>query len=170
MAYSTYTTIKTRATVALSDLTAEEAAASIAWADARIDSRIRSRYTLPFASTPTELAEISADLAAYDVLRNRFLAGAEDASPEAAKELRERAESELALLAEGKITLAIGGTATAVSSGMRSSTYGATPSLRRFDGLNRPTYDPADYDPIPAPLTPMIQTAGEGVDSPGGAL
>lgn len=166
MPYSDTAKIKSRAPVGLADLTNDEAAPAIAWADARIDGRLRARYVLPFTATPPELAEVSADLAAYFVLNERFIAGAEDTPVEAATELKQRAELELQLMAEGKVILAVDGTTATTTSGVRSSTYGTRPSLRYFDGYNRPT-PPVGQCPAP-PLVPMHQTAPEWIDNTGG--
>jgi phage gp36-like protein len=56
------TTVVTPATIA----------ALIAKADAIIDSKISAHYTLPLAKTPKIVASISADIAAYYVMRSQF--------------------------------------------------------------------------------------------------
>lgn len=165
MAYATLDKIKARAPVGLADLTEEDAAPAIAWADARVSGRLRSRFALPFASAPDEIVEIASDLAAYEVLRLRFIGGAEDTPPDAALELRKRAEEALEEILAGTVVLAVGETSAPVSCGMRSNTYGTGRSLKNFDGLSRPLYD----DNTGTPLAPMVRTAPQTVDGMGGA-
>lgn len=137
---------------------------AIRWADARINGRLRARYPVPFATAPEEVAEVSADLAAYYYLFKRFIAGAEDTPVKAALELKQRAEQELALMLKGDITLTPPD-AAAATSGMRSSSLGKTPSLQLFDGMNRP-----DICPPVAPLVPMMRSAPQTVDNMVGDL
>lgn len=164
MAYATLAKIVSRSPVGLADLSTEDAAPAIAWAEARVNGRLRSKFSLPFSTVPDELVEIASDLAAYEVLRQRFIAGAEDTPPDAALELRNRAEEALDEILAGTVVLAVGETSAPVSCGMRSSTYGTGRSLKNFDGLSRPLYD----DPTGTPLAPMVRTAPQTVDSMAG--
>lgn len=166
MAYCVYTDVQARAG-SLASLAEGAFTAAIAWADRRINGRLRALYAVPFSPVPDEIVEISADLAAYYILFKIFIAGCEDESVKAAQELRQRAETELQAILDKKVTLGVGDSPTPVKAGIRSSTYGSTPSLRNFDGLNRPDYDTC---PAPAPLTAMRQTAPETIDSLAGDL
>lgn len=75
--------------------------AAIADAEARIDAKLRGRYTLPFATAPDELAPLAADIARY------LMWGIQ--APDAVKARMDFAMGELRDYATGRNTLDVPG-------------------------------------------------------------
>lgn len=77
----------------------------ISYADALIDSRLSSRYRVPFVPVPDLIRHISADLAAAFSLDGGFSGGGEDDEPKLSQSIRARALKELESLANGGTVL-----------------------------------------------------------------
>lgn len=76
----------------------------MSYADALIDSRLSTRYKVPFCPTPDLIRHISADLAAAFSLDGGF-SPAKDKEPGVSQVMRSRALAELERLATGETVL-----------------------------------------------------------------
>lgn len=73
----------------------------ISWADAQIDSRLGSKYTVPFVTVPALVRHISADLAASFVIDSSLSGGGEDDTKPLSVRLAQRAEQALRNIERG---------------------------------------------------------------------
>mgnify|MGYP001191762296 CR=1 FL=1 len=120
---------------------AEALTLSIAEADSIIDSKLASRFPVPFAaktnltSPPKIIESISRILTRSIFLSGSYLANAENTEPKLAGILWDRAMSLMEMLTDGSMTIPDlpNEALSNVSPGIISNTRNKTPNLRTFD-------------------------------------
>jgi len=123
-------------------------AAHITRADSIIDTKLGARYNVPFSTTPPVVETISADIAAFYVMRTLYTQESQNES-DWTLELYKRANSLLDKIAEGKLPLldSSGNTLSVRADEVESTTAGYTPTFDVGKTINQEV-DPDRIDDI----------------------